>query len=144
MSALPAFTVKNAETADSFSSDPAASSEAATGARVDAPICPTCDGIGDVVRADGEWLGYCDCKAGRERRGIDAEHDPHDALTPGVEEMKVGCCTRSHPHENMSDECERLTVISRNVSVAERARRHVQEAFRQNAPASSNDQGASQ
>jgi hypothetical protein len=25
--------------------------------------CTTCDGTGDVVRADGEWLGTCDCGA---------------------------------------------------------------------------------
>ncbi len=25
--------------------------------------CPTCDGTGDVHRADGEWLGVCDCGA---------------------------------------------------------------------------------
>lgn len=26
--------------------------------------CPHCDGTGDVHRADGEWLGVCDCSAG--------------------------------------------------------------------------------
>lgn len=25
--------------------------------------CPYCDGTGDVHRADGEWLGACDCGA---------------------------------------------------------------------------------
>lgn len=26
--------------------------------------CESCDDTGDVVRIDGEWLGYCDCPAG--------------------------------------------------------------------------------
>lgn len=25
--------------------------------------CPSCDDTGDVIRADGEWLGTCDCPA---------------------------------------------------------------------------------
>jgi hypothetical protein len=48
--------------------------------------------------------------------------------------VRVDGCTRSHPHENMNEECERLTVVARDVSVAERARRHVQEVFRLNTP----------
>ena len=32
--------------------------------------CRYCDGTGDVTRADGEWLGTCDC--------------PGNALTPPV------------------------------------------------------------
>lgn len=27
-----------------------------------APPCRHCDGTGDVHRADGEWLGTCDCE----------------------------------------------------------------------------------
>ena len=26
--------------------------------------CESCDGSGDVHRADGEWIGYCHCAAG--------------------------------------------------------------------------------
>jgi hypothetical protein len=37
-------------------------------AEVRAERCSTCDGTGDVHRADGEWLGVCDCPEGRVLR----------------------------------------------------------------------------
>lgn len=47
--------------------------------------CRTCGDTGDVHDLTGEWRGYCACRAGQERRGTDAEHDPHDSLTPGAD-----------------------------------------------------------
>lgn len=34
--------------------------------------------------------------------------------------LGVPTCARSHPHENMSEECERLTVITRQENAASR------------------------
>lgn len=45
----------------------------------DAARCPSCDGTGDVHRADGEWLGECDC--GSEfRHAYDVEASPSKAF----------------------------------------------------------------
>lgn len=34
----------------------------------DCPRCWNCDDMGDVTRADGEWLGICSCAAGDRLR----------------------------------------------------------------------------
>jgi hypothetical protein len=44
-------------------------------APVEAARCPNCDDTGDVHRADGEWLGRCNCATGK----VDAAPSPPDS-----------------------------------------------------------------
>lgn len=32
--------------------------------------CTSCDDTGDLVRIDGEWMGYCNCEAGLALRAL--------------------------------------------------------------------------
>lgn len=44
---------------------PANPSQTVTEGLLPTERCPTCDDTGDVHRIDGEWLGICDCPAGK-------------------------------------------------------------------------------
>lgn len=37
--------------------------------------CDSCDGTGDLIRADGEWLGRCSCPAGSASEQESESHD---------------------------------------------------------------------